>query len=83
MIGRQDYFEAAFEQCIEKPSKRSTLRPMPDTGMHPISAVDNAMQHLIDRTDDNPGDAASGLIDFFNYLFHERTIVLKSALTGT
>ena len=82
VIGRQDHLEAAFEHRIEKSPKRSTLRPMSDAGMHPISAIDDAMQHLIDRADHNAGDAASRLIDLFNYPFDKPIVVFKRTLTG-
>ena len=82
VIGRQDHLEAAFEHRIEKPPKGSTLRPMPDAGMHSICAVDDAMQHLINGTDDDARDAASRLIDLFNYPFDKRIVVFKRTLTG-
>ena len=50
--------------------------------MHPISAIDDAMQHLIDRADHNSGDSASRLINLFDYPFDERIVVFKRALTG-
>ena len=82
MIGRQDHLEAAFEHCIEKPPKGSPLRPMPDPGMHPISAIDDAVQHLIDRADHDACDSASRLIDLFDYPLDERIVVFKRTLTG-
>ena len=82
VISRQDHLEATFEHRIQKPPKGTTLRPMSDAGVHPISAVDDAMQHLINRADDNARDSASRLIDLFNYPFDERIVVFKRALTG-
>src|SRR5271155_5821227 len=82
MIGRQDYLERAFEQRIQKPRKGSTFRPMPNRGVHPIGAIDDAVQHLIDGADHNPSDTASGLINLFDHPFDERVVVFKRTLTG-
>ena len=82
VISRQDHFEATFEHRVQKPPKGSSLRPMPDPGVHPIGSIDDAMQHLIDGADHDAGDSASRLIDLFNYPFDERIVVFKRALTG-
>ena len=55
---------------------------MPRSGVHPVGTVDDAMQHLIDRADDNAGDPAARLIDLFNDALDKRVVVFEGALTG-
>jgi hypothetical protein len=55
---------------------------MSDPGVHPISSIDDAVEHLIDGADHDAGDSASRLIDLFNYPLNERIVVFKGALTG-
>ena len=55
---------------------------MPYTGMHPISPIDYAMEHLIDCADYDASNSASRLIQLLDHPFYEIVVVFKCALTG-
>ena len=65
MICRQDYIEAPIKENVEQPPQRPSFGPVVDARMHAVSSHDAAMQHLVDRTDNDSGDPTARWIDLF------------------
>ena len=75
MIGRQDHFKATFKQSVDKPPKRSPLGPVPHTRMQTVGSCDDAVQHLINRTEHDASNPAPRLIDLCLDTRDERIVV--------
>jgi hypothetical protein len=63
VIGGQYYFKVAIKQGIENAPKRSPPGPMPYSSMHAIGAINDTVQHLIDRPDHDACDPAARFVE--------------------